>query len=111
MAHNVALSALLTRRGGQFAVAAGLAAVAWLAGSMTVERPRQPLSPDLAADVAAAAFAAAVAAGAAVALLGGSGDPVAYRWHAAAGVALLGLSAAVILPELTTWCAIAGSPT
>jgi signal transduction histidine kinase len=100
VAHNVALSALLTRRGGQFAVAAGLAAVAWLAGSMLAARRRQPLSPDLAADVTAVAFAAAVAAAVAVALLGGSGDPVAYRWHAAAGVALLGLSAAVILPEL-----------
>jgi signal transduction histidine kinase len=102
VAHNVALSALLTRRGGQFAVAAGLAAIAWLAGSMIGARRRRPLSPspDLAADVASVAFAAAVAAAVATALLGGSGDPVAYRWHAAAGVALLGLSAAVTLPEL-----------
>jgi signal transduction histidine kinase len=103
--HDVVLNARLTRLGGQLAIAAGLGTVAWLAASMVGarQRPWAPLlSPGLAADAAATAFAAAVAAGAAAGLLRGSADPLAYRWHAAAGAALLGLSAAVAIPALRT---------
>jgi len=104
-AHNGALSAELTRRGGQFAIAAGLVAVLWLAARLLAAPQgrltrRQLLSPEVAGDAMAAAFAAAVAAGAAVTLLGGTADPRTYWWRAAAGVALLGLAAAVALPQL-----------
>ena len=100
--HDVALNALLARLGGQFAIAAGLIAVAWLAASMVRARRRRAPSPssDRAADVAAAGFAAAVAAGAVVMLRGGSADPLAYGWHAAADSTLLVLSAAMAVPAL-----------
>ncbi len=102
LGHDVALSALLARIGGLLAVAAGLTAIAWLAASAVAARPRArtPLSSELAADVAATAFAAAVAAGAWVALFGGVADPLTYRWHAAADVALAAVGAAVAGPAL-----------
>ena len=101
LAHNVALNALFARLAGQFAVAAGVIAVAWLAASMIGARRRgAPLSLDVAADVAATAFAAAVAAGAAAMLLGGPADPLAYDWRAAADGMLLALAAAVAVPAL-----------
>ena len=100
--HDVGLNALLARLGGQFAVAAGLIAVAWLAASMVRARRRRALSPssDFAADATAAAVAAAVAAAAAVMLRGGPADPIAYGWRAAADCALLVLSAAMAVPAL-----------
>ena len=47
LAHDLALNALLARLGGQFAIAAGVIAVAWLAVSMVrARRRRTPLSFD-----------------------------------------------------------------
>jgi signal transduction histidine kinase len=101
LAHDVALNARLGRLGGQFAIAAGVCAVAWLAASMVrTRRRRTPLPSDVAADAAAAAFAAAVAAGAAVILRGGPADAQAYAWRAAADGALLVLAVAVAVPAL-----------
>jgi signal transduction histidine kinase len=104
VAHDVALNALLARLGGQFAVASGVIAVGWLAVTTVRALRVRALSPssDLAADATAAAFAAAVAAGAAVMLTGGPADPMAYRWRAAADVALLLLAAALTVPALRT---------
>lgn len=104
-AHNEALSAELTRHGGQLAIAAGLAATLWLAARLLAAPQgrltrRQLLSSEVVGDVMAAAFAAAVAADAAVVLLGGTADPRTYWWRAAAGAALLGLAAAAALPQL-----------
>jgi signal transduction histidine kinase len=104
-ARNGALSSELTRRGGQFAIAAGLVAVLWLAVKLlaapegTLTR-RQLLSSAVAGDVMVTAFAAAVAAGAAVTLLGGTADPRTYWWRAVASAALIGLAAAIALPQL-----------
>jgi signal transduction histidine kinase len=100
LAHDGALNTLLARLGWQFAIAAGLIAVAWLAAGVIRARRRRALlpSPELAADVAAAAFAAAVAAGAAVLLRGEYASPIAYGWRAAADGMLLILSAAVAVP-------------
>jgi signal transduction histidine kinase len=103
VAHDVALNTAFARLGGQLAIAAGLAAVAWLVAGLAAARRRHALpslSPDVTADVAAATFAAAVAAGAAVMLRGGPADPLAYPWHAAASGLLVVLAAAVAVPAL-----------
>ena len=102
LGHDVALNALLARIGSLLAVAAGLAAIAWLAASAVPARlrARTPLSSELAADVAATAFAVAVGAWAWAVLLGGAADALTYRWHEAADVALAALAAAVAVPAL-----------
>jgi signal transduction histidine kinase len=103
VAHDVAFGTGLSRLGGQFAIGAALAAVAWLAATVTSTRrqPRRWLpSPGGVAGAAAAAFGVAVAAGGGVMLLGGPASPPASGWHAAAGAMLIVLSAAVAVPAL-----------
>jgi signal transduction histidine kinase len=102
-AHNVALSARVTRLGGLFAIGAALAAAGWLAITLARTRghPRRWLpSPEGAAGATATAFAAAVAAGEGVMLLSGPASAPATGWHAAAAATLLVLSAAVAVPAL-----------
>ena len=102
VAHDMALSTGLTRLGGLIAIGAALSAAAWLAVTLAGNRaePRRWLaSPEGVAAVAATAFAVAVAAAQAVTLGGPAGSP-APGWHAAAGVMLLVLAAAVTVPAL-----------
>jgi signal transduction histidine kinase len=102
VAHDPALGTGLARLGGQAAIGAALAAVAWFAVTLTATRtqPRRwLLSPEGVAAAAATGFAVAVAAGEWVALPGGGAAP-APGWHAAAGVMLLVLAAAVAVPAL-----------
>ena len=98
--HDVTLSTLLTRLGGQLIVASGLIAVCWLTvGIVAARRPATSASPgSFAADIAAALFAAAVAAAAAVVLLSGSAGSVAYLCRAGADATLLVLAGAVAVP-------------
>ena len=102
VAHDMALSTGLTRLGGLIAIGAALSAAAWLAVTLAGNRaePRRWLaSPEGVAAVAATAFAVAVAAAQAATLGGPAGSP-APGWHAAAGVMLLVLAAAVTVPAL-----------
>jgi signal transduction histidine kinase len=102
VAHDVALNTKQTQLGSGLAIGAALAAVSWLAVTLTRGHghPRWwPASPEGVADVAATAFAVAVAAAQGATLSGPAGSP-APGWHAAAGAMLLLLAAAVAVPAV-----------
>jgi signal transduction histidine kinase len=99
-AHDVALGTSLGRIGGVLAIAAGLAAVGWLAVAKAGPQLRNSaasLSAGDAADAACAGFAAAVAASSAVLLAGRLGAAV-YALRAVADSMLVLLAVAVAEP-------------